>query len=176
MQAQMANINYDISKVKVISQQDFQEHLKIHQKHIDNFNNGKGDIPFEKAGAHLHKLFFENIRERRMDNTPMGKVADILETRYGTWDNFYKCYMDTVDKLQGSGWVFMNTAGYLNIIPNNRIVDKIAFVIDFWEHSYYPRYGSMRGVYAKEALSIINWDVVNQRILQANEKKKESRL
>ena len=95
MQAQPANISYDVSKVKVISTTDFQEHLSIHQKHIDNFNNGQGDIPFEKAGAHLHKLFFENIRERRVDNIPMGKVADILETRYGNWDNFYKCYMNT---------------------------------------------------------------------------------
>ena len=175
-QAQLANISYDVSKLKVFSQQDFQEHLKIHQRYVDNFNNSKGDIPFEKAGAYLHKLFFENIRERRMDNIPMGKVADILETRYGTADNFYKCYMDTVDRLQGSGWVFMNTAGYLNIIPNNRIVDNIAFVVDFWEHAYYPRYGSMKKMYANEALSIINWEVVNKRILQSNEKKKEKHL
>lgn len=175
-QAQMANITYDVSKVKVIPSTDFQEHLKIYQKHVENYNSGKGDIPFEKAGAHLHKLFFENIRESRLDNTPMGKVADILETRYGNSDNFYKCYMDTVDRLQGSGWVFMNTAGYLNIIPNNRIVDNIAFIIDFWEHAYYPRYSSMKKIYAKEALSIINWDVVNKRILQANEKKKEKHL
>ena len=176
MQAQPANISYDVSKVKVISTTDFQEHLSIHQRHIDNFNNGQGDIPFEKAGAHLHKLFFENIRERRIDNIPMGKVADILETRYGNWDNFYKCYMDTVQKLQGSGWVFMNNAGYLNIIPNNRIVDNIAFIIDFWEHSYYPRFGSMKNAYAKEMLTVINWDIVNKRILQANEKKKEKHL
>ena len=175
-QAQPANITYDVSKVKVMSTNDFQEHLKIHQKHIDNYNNGQGDIPFEKAGAHLHKLFFENIRERRVDNPVIGKAANILETRYGNESNFYKCYMDTVDKLQGSGWVFMNTSGYFNIIPNNRIVDNIALVIDFWEHAYYPRYGSMRGMYAKEILWSINWDVVNQRILQANEKKKEKFL
>lgn len=175
-QAQPANITYDVSKVKVMTTGEFQEHLKIHQKYIDNYNNGQGDIPFEKAGAYLHKLFFENIRERRVDNPVIGKAANILETRYGNESNFYKCYMDTVDKLQGSGWVFMNTSGYFNIIPNNRIVDNIALVIDFWEHAYYPRYGSMRGMYAKEILWSINWDVVNQRILQSNEKKKEKFL
>ena len=174
MQAKPANITYDISKLRPVATPDqFAMHLKIHQKHIDNFNNSEGDIPFEKAGAYLHKLFFENIRERRVDNQPLGKVAEILELRYGTWDNFYKTYQDTVNKLQGSGWVFMNTSGYLNIIPNNRIVDNIAFVIDFWEHAYYPQFGTLKAGYAKEMLHLINWEEVNHRILSSKDKKRE---
>lgn len=164
-------VSYDISKVKVFDPSNISEHLKIYSSHKEKYNNGTGDIPFEKAGMFLHELFFKNIREYRVDNKPLGKVADILETRYGSWKNFYSTYIDTVNKLQGSGWVFMNTSGYLNIIPNNRIVDNIAFVIDFWEHSYYFNYGSDREAYAREVLNIINWDEVNQRILASKDKK-----
>lgn len=176
MQAKPANITYDPSGFQIISVKSFQNHLNIHKEHIDNFNEGKGDIPFEKAGAYLHKLFFENIAPAKRGETIYGKVAEILSLRYGTMDNFMKTYMDTVAKLQGSGWVFMNTSGYLNIIPNNRIVDKIGFVIDFWEHAYYPEFGPDREAYAREIIHHINWDVVNQRILASKEKSKDKGL
>lgn len=175
MQAKPANITYDPSQFgPVIQMVNFHNHLTIHKGHIDNFNEGKGDIPFEKAGAYLHKLYFENIKpvpRNTGSNQIYGKAAEILELRYGTMDNFIKTYMDTVNKLQGSGWVFMNTSGYLNIIPNNRIVDKIGFIIDFWEHAYYPDYGPNREGYARDAIKLIDWNVVNKRILESKDKK-----
>ena len=174
---QLAKISYDISRLKpVISEQGFQTHMNVYKTYNNSFNNRSGDIPFNKAGDFLHKLYFENLREYRQDNLPMGKIADIIKLRYGDWDSFVLSYIMTVEKLQGSGWVFMNTAGYLNIIPNNRIVDNIAMIIDFWEHSYLPVYGDNRVAYAKEHLKIINWDVVNQRIFASQEKKKEKHL
>ena len=171
---QQPKIAYDISRLKpVISEQGFKIHMDIYNEHASNYTNRSGDIPFDKAGEFLHRLYFENIREFRQDNKPLGKVADIIQTRYGSWQNFLDTYIATVCKLQGSGWVFMNTSGYLNIIPNNRIVDNIAFVVDFWEHSYLPVYGSNRTTYAVQHLHLINWEVVNQRILEARDKKRE---
>jgi Fe-Mn family superoxide dismutase len=173
MQVKLPEINLNLSELNpVISELSFQKHLQICKNYVDDFNNQKGDIPFNKAGAHLHRLFFENLREFRVDNKPLGKSAQILELRYGSWDNFLKTYLETVDKLQGSGWVFMNTSGYLNIIPNNRIVDNIGFVIDFWEHSYYPDYGLKRTEYAKDILNLINWSKVNDRMLEQKVKNK----
>ena len=170
----LAKIGYDISRLKpVISEQGFQAHIDIYNDYVHNYNEGIGDIPFNKAGEFLHRLYFENIRGYRSDNLPLGKAGEIIKLRYGNWNNFETTYMQTVDKLQGSGWVFMNTAGYLNIIPNNRIVDNIAMIIDFWEHSYYPVYGPNREGYARTHLHIINWDEVNKRILSFQEKKKD---
>ena len=172
-----AKINYDIAKLApVVSTKSFQSHMKIYTQHESNYVNANEDIPFNKAGSFLHQLYFENIREVRQNNLPMGKCADIIQMRYGSWQNFVKTYLETVQKLQGSGWVFMNTSGYLNIIPNNRIVDHVAFVVDFFEHAYYLDYGSDRIKYAEDHLSIMNWDVVNQRILLSNEKKKAKHL
>ena len=172
MNLQLANIGYDISRLNpVITEKVFSGHIGIYKKYVDDYNNSEGDIPFNKAGAFLHKLYFENIRELRQQNTPLGKIDEIIQMRYGDLNNFTKTYLDTVNKLQGSGWVFMNTSGYLNIIPNNRIVDNIAMIIDFWEHAYYPQWGDNRERYAIEHLKLINWEVVNNRILESKNKK-----
>jgi Fe-Mn family superoxide dismutase len=171
---QLPKIDYDISQLKpVISEINFQTHIKINKTYVDDFNNKSGDIPFNKAGAYLHKLFFENIREHRPNNIPIGKSQQIIQIRYGSFENFLMTYMNTVDKLQGSGWVFMNTSGYLNIIPNNRIVDNIGFVIDFWEHAFYQDYGLDRKAYARDMLHLIDWSVVNERMLAAKSKKSD---
>lgn len=174
MNLKLNNISYDIGSLKpAISEKSFNINLEVYKTHLDNFQNASGDIPFDKAGAYLHKLYFEGLREYRATSTPLGKVAEVLELRYGSWDNFVKCYIDTVTKLQGSGWVFMNTSGYLNIIPNNRIVDNIAFVIDFFEHAYILDWGNDKRRYAMEQLKVINWEVVNQRIFDSKDKKQQ---
>ena len=172
---QLIDISYDVSKLTpAIGQQDFMVHLEVYKQQVNSYNKAQGDIPFNKAGAHLHGLYFENLRETRSNNRPISKSSHIIEMRYGSWDNFIQCYLDTVNKLQGSGWVFMNTAGYLNIIPNNRIVDNIAMIIDFWEHSYYLSYGNDRKSYAMNILNNINWEVVDMRILDSKKNKKHA--
>jgi len=158
---------FDITKLKpVVSVESFDMHYnKIYKKHVDDFNNDKGDFAFNKAGAFLHELYFENIREARANNAPSGKAEHIIKVRYGSFENFLKTLFEQAERLQGNGWLWMNTSGYVNIIPNHRIVDNIALVIDMWEHSFVPVFGSDREAYLKQHLSIINWEVVNNRIL-----------
>jgi superoxide dismutase len=168
-------VNYDISKLKpVINETGFNQHYNhIYKDFVDNFNGAEGDIPFNKAGAFLHELYFENIREARANNLPLGRVDNIIALRYGSFENFVRSLEDTTKRLQGSGWVFMNHAGYINIIPNNRIVDNIVLIIDCWEHAYVHAHGTDRSSYIKQHLSIINWDTVNRRIQEIADKKRE---
>ncbi|MCG7944789.1 MAG: hypothetical protein N0C84_00425 [Candidatus Thiodiazotropha taylori] len=172
----LVDINYDISGLKsVIDPQSFEMHYnKVYKNHISCYNESSNDIPFHKAGAYLHELYFENIRGARQDNYPTGKVAQIIIMRYGSFENFVKTCEEQITRLQGSGWIFMNSAGYINIIPNNRIVKDIALIIDFWEHAYLTKFGTDRISYFRNHLSIINWNVVNQRIIES--KKKDDKL
>lgn len=174
-QLELVPITYDISRLKpVISEKSFDLHYNtIYFNHVNDFNKGKGDIPFNKAGAHLHGLFFGNLREYRKDNTPTGRIAQIIATRYGTYENFVTTLLEQGSRIQGNGWLFMNNAGYINIIPNNRIVDNIAMIIDVWEHAYLFDFGNDKTQYLKQFLHLINWDVVNQRLVDIANKKKE---
>lgn len=161
-------VSYDISKLKpVINEYTFDLHYNhIYKKHVDNFNKGDGDIAFNKAGSVLHKLYFENIRETRQNNLPSGKVLSVIELRYGSFERFVQTLNDKAKNIQGNGWVFMNTSGYINLIPNNRIVDNVAMIIDCWEHAYIFSYGDNIEKYILNHINIINWEVVNSRILK----------
>ena len=161
-------VSYDIAGLKpVVSITGFDLHYhQIYKKYTEDFNEGVGDIAFNKAGAFLHDLYFGNIRPFRQDNRPIGKAEHIINLRYGSYERFVSTLIEQSSRLQGNGWVFMNCAGYVNIIPNNRIVENVALVIDLWEHSFLPNYGNDRNKYIEEHLSIINWDIVNKRMLE----------
>lgn len=166
-------VHFDISKLKpVISEVGFDLHYNgVYNNYIKNVNEGTGDIPYNRAGEFLHRLYFENIREYRTPNLPSGRVEYIINLRYGSFDNFVKTMQDQVERIQGNGWLFMNSAGYLNIIPNNRIVDNIVMIIDCWEHAYAFTHNIDRASYIKYHLGIIDWEVVNTRIEESKKKK-----
>lgn len=172
-QLEVVPVHYDIGGLKpVVNEIGFDLHYNgIYHKHVSDYNNKQGDFAFNKAGAFLHGLYFENIREYRKNNIPSGKVAQILSIRYGSFENFLRTLEDQSNRLQGNGWLFMNTAGYINIIPNNRIVDNVALVIDLWEHAFVPTHGVDRNKYISEHLGVIDWDVVNRRIEEQQNKK-----
>jgi superoxide dismutase len=159
---------YNISDLKpVINEVGFDQHFNtVYKGYIEDFNNSKGDIPFNKAGAYLHGRYFDNIREYREKNEPTGKVEHIIINRYGSYKNFQVTILDQATRLQGNGWLWMNHAGYVNIIPNNRIVNDIVLLIDLWEHAYVFTHGINKEQYLKTHMHIINWDAVNSRLVQ----------
>lgn len=163
---ELAPIRFDIAKLKpVMSAESFDLHYNhIYKKHVDRYNQGIGDFAYDKAGSFLHNLYFENIRELRSNNIPYGPSLNVIETRYGSYERYTSTLIDKATSLQGNGWVFMNTSGYLNIIPNNRIVDNVAMIIDCWEHAFIQSWGDRVDMYVKKHLDIINWELVNYRI------------
>lgn len=162
----------DISKLKpVISEIGFDIHYnKIYTQQVNDYNNADGDIAFNKAGAYLHDLYFSNIRGYRQNNVPTGKAEHVIIQRYGNLRNFVKTVEDQAMRLQGSGWIFMNHSGYINIIPNNRIVDNTVMVIDLWEHAYAYTFGHDKLAYVRSHFNIIDWDKVNERLNTKKEK------
>lgn len=164
---------HDVSKLNpCINEKNFAEHYNgVYDNHIDSYNHEKGDFAFHKAGIKLHELYFENIRTFKEANMPYGKSLELIQYRYGSWENFTTVLFDQAERLQGCGWIFMNHAGYINIIPNNRLVENIAMIIDLWEHAYFPTHGSDRNKYVKSHLGIINWDIVNARLLKGKTEK-----
>ena len=167
-------INLDVSKLKpCINEKTFSEHYNsVYDEHIEKFNQEKVDYAFHKAGIKLHELYFENIRSFKENNIAYGKSLELIQYRYGSWDNFVQTMYDQAERLQGSGWLFMNHAGYVNIIPNNRLVENVAMIIDLWEHAYFNTHGNDRNKYLKTHFGIINWDVVNARLLKGKSNEK----
>jgi len=132
--------------------------------YVNRFNKGKGDPKFNTAGAFLHNLFFPQLQEPSADNKPFGAVLSLMASKFGSFEKFQQAVKDTAMKIQGSGWVYMNTDGEIETIKNHQVRSNIALLIDWWEHAWALDYQSDKAKYLDNIWKIINWQIVNDRI------------
>jgi Fe-Mn family superoxide dismutase len=68
-------------------------------------------------------------------------------------------------KIQGSGWIYLSKNGEIRTIKNHQIKKDILLLIDWWEHAWALDYQSDKEKYINNLWKIINWDLINNRIL-----------
>ena len=135
-------------------------------KYSERYNAGEGDADFNYGGAVLHNIWFANLTPPRAANKPTGLSKSIIDQEYGDFDKFKTAVEKTAMGIQGSGWVYMDTAGKLHVIPNHEYKKsmKIALLIDWWEHAWALDYQQDKARYLANIWRIINWDVVDIRL------------
>jgi superoxide dismutase len=148
-----------------------EETIKYHYdglaaKYSERYNAGEGDADFNYGGAVLHNIWFSNLTPPRAANKPTGLSKSIIDQEYGDFDKFKAAVEKTAMGIQGSGWVYMDTAGKLHVIPNHEYKKsmKIALLIDWWEHAWALDYQQDKVKYLANIWRIINWDVVDIRL------------
>jgi superoxide dismutase len=68
--------------------------------------------------------------------------------------------------LQGSGWCYLSRAGDIRTLANQNYNKSIVLAVDLWEHSWTVGENKPdKARYIKNIWKIINWDVVNQRLV-----------
>ena len=83
-----------------------------------------------------------------------------------TFNNFRDEFEKVAMKIQGSGWVYLNKAGKIISFPNHsEMPNDIALLIDWWEHAWALDYQSDKKQYLKNIWNIINWNVVNAKLV-----------
>lgn len=130
--------------------------------YVDRYNKGEGDKIFNKSGAKLHNLFWENLQPVKESNTPTDKVKELIEKKFDTFSKFKEEFVDKSLSLQGSGWCYLSKSGTIKLIHNHKWEDDILFLWDLWEHNQNPfetRKESMKNIW-----KIINWEAINQRL------------
>ena len=139
---------------------------KLARAYVDRYNKKEGDDDFNYGGAVLHNIFFPQLKSPAVGNKPAGACLDLINKRWKTFDAFKEEVSKIAMGIQGSGWVYMDTAGEIKTIKNHeyRKGMKIALLIDWWEHSWFTDYGPDKAKYLKNIWRIINWDVVNIRL------------
>lgn len=130
---------------------------------------------FNNAGQVLnHALYFDQFRPIRMDAPalPEGKLAEAIDSTFGSFEEFTKKMSAASTGLFGSGWVWLaqNEKGELTIVqcPNagNPVTMGMRPLlgIDVWEHAYYVDYRNRRADHVAALWQIIDWDVVASRM------------
>lgn len=175
-------------------------HDKHHQTYITNANNALKDYPDlaakpvdellaninavpeairttvrNNAGGHSNHSFFWVIMGPNGGGAPTGKLAQAIDSAFGSFDQFKEKLNASGAARFGSGWAWLVAGqdGKLEIIStanqDSPIMDGLKPIlgVDVWEHSYYLKYQNRRPEYLKAWWNVVNWDAVAQNYQKA---------
>ena len=163
-------------------------HGKHHQAYVDNLNKAIAGTEHENkslaqlvaqagsisapvrnnGGGHWNHSFFWESLSPSGGGVPSGKLADAINTAFGSFDDFKTKFAAAGVGRFGSGWAWLIVKdGKLEIssTPNqdNPLMDvaevKGAPVlgVDVWEHAYYLKYQNKRPDYLAAIWNLIDW-------------------
>lgn len=123
---------------------------------------------FNNAAQIWNHTFYFNGFSPEGGGQPTGKLADMINEKFGDFDSFVKAFNDLGAATFGSGWVWLvqNKAGELELVntfnAGNPMTDGYTPLLtcDVWEHAYYVDTRNDRGAYLKNFWNIVNWDFV----------------
>lgn len=128
---------------------------------------------FNNAGQILnHNMYFLQFRAPRENNVPTGKIAELIDAQFGSFEAFRKEFAAKGAGLFGSGWVWLSADadGKLVITQEGNAGNPVTkglkplLTFDVWEHAYYIDYRNARPAYISAIWQIINWEEVNKRL------------
>jgi len=128
---------------------------------------------FNNAGQILnHNMYFSQFCSPQENNVPTGKIAELIDRQFGSFEAFKAEFEKKGATLFGSGWVWLSAdlEGQLYITQEINAGNPVTkgltplLTFDVWEHAYYLDYQNQRPAHLAALWQIINWDVVNDRI------------
>ena len=173
----------------VISKETLLFHHGKHLKaYVDNLNkllpgSGLENLPlaevvkksegaiFNNAGQVLnHVMYFEQFGNA--NHAPEGKIKELIDKTFGSFDAFKKEFEQKGATLFGSGWVWlsMDAEGKLVITQQKNAENPVTMgltpllTFDVWEHAYYLDYQNRRADYLAALWQIVDWKVVEKRL------------
>ncbi|GIP19661.1 superoxide dismutase [Paenibacillus montaniterrae] len=122
------------------------------------------------GGGHAnHSLFWETIGPNG-GGEPTGKLAEAINSKFGSFENFKAEFAKAATTRFGSGWAFLAVNnGEIEVysLPNqdSPIMEGKTPVLglDVWEHAYYLNYQNKRPDYIAAFWNVVNWDEVGKR-------------
>jgi len=157
---------------------------KHHQAYVNNLNNLIKGTEFENAGLEdiikkssggiynnsaqvWNHTFFWSSMKPNGGGAPSGALADAINNKWGSFDEFKKAFQASAVGNFGSGWTWLvkKADGSVDIVNMGAAGtplttgDKALLCIDVWEHAYYIDYRNLRPKFVEAFLNhLANWD------------------
>jgi superoxide dismutase, Fe-Mn family len=161
---------------------------KHHQTYVTNLNNLIKGTEFEtlsledivkKSAAGIYNnaaqvwnhTFLWNSMKPNGGGEPTGALADAINAKWGSFEEFKKAFQASAVGNFGSGWTWLvkKTDGSLDIVNTGAAGtplttdSKALLTVDVWEHAYYVDYRNARPKYVETFLaSLANWDFASK--------------
>lgn len=128
------------------------------------------------GGFYNHCLFWEVMSPNGGGN-PSGKLAEAIDSAFGSFENFKDEFSKAAATRFGSGWAWLCVKdGKLEVCSTPNQDNPLMGIgcsgtpilgLDVWEHAYYLNYQNRRPDYINAFFNVINWDVVADKYAAA---------
>lgn len=170
-------------------------HSKHHKAYIDNLNKALQGTELEKTdlldlfkniskysaairnngGGHFNHTMFWQVLSPKGGGQPKGKLAEAINKKFVSFDNFKNQFNEAAKTRFGSGWAWLSVDAkgelFVSSTPNqdNPLMDVVDLKgtpilgLDVWEHAYYLKFQNRRPDYIETFWNIVNWEEVEKR-------------
>lgn len=131
------------------------------------------------GGGHANHNFFWDILSPKGGGEPVGKLADVIKSQYGSFDAFKEAFAGVANNHFASGWAWLaakedGSLGMTSLPGHDSPIMKgdsgllecsctPIMVVDVWEHAYYLNYQNRRPDFVSAFWNIVDWEKVLAR-------------
>ncbi len=126
---------------------------------------------FNNAAQTWNHSFFWNCMAPHGGQNPVGKIAELINKKWGSFEKFKEGFTEKAVENFGSGWTWLVQGKNGIEIMNTHDADtpkahnlRALLTLDVWEHAYYIDYRNSRPDFINAFWNIVNWDFVNGNV------------
>lgn len=126
------------------------------------------------GGGHANHSLFWTIMSPNGGGNPEGKIAEAIESTFGSIESFKEKFSASAGSRFGSGWAWLVlNNGELEIMSTKNqdspLMDGKTPIlgIDVWEHAYYLKYQNKRPDYIDAWWNVVNWEKVEELFVES---------
>jgi len=171
---------FNIPKLKGISEKNIEEHLKLYAGYVKNINlileQENPRLGFEFNGMRNHEYYFAGLEN---GSTPLSTSDRLYKEIEATWDSFDKWLekFKTLATTRGVGWAMFYYDPLIKQLLNAWVDEhhlgqlngcKTILALDMWEHAFVADYlPSGKKQYIEDFFANLNWSVIEKNFAEA---------
>ncbi|MFY7992887.1 MAG: superoxide dismutase [Bacteriovoracaceae bacterium] len=127
---------------------------------------------FNNAAQNWNHTFYWHCLAPNGGGAPQGKLAEMINKKWGDFDKFKEEFTKSAIHNFGSGWTWLvaNKQNEIEIYNTSNAQTpmtaglKALLTLDIWEHAYYIDYRHGRPKYINAFWNLVNWNFVNKNL------------
>jgi Fe-Mn family superoxide dismutase len=133
--------------------------------------SSEGGIFNNAAQVWNHTFYWESLSPKG-GGLPKGKIAELINRDFGSFESFKEAFSKAAATLFGSGWAWLvlNQDDKLEITQESNAGNpltkeqKALLCCDVWEHAYYLDKQNKRPDYIEDFWKLVDWKAVEERL------------
>ena len=135
---------------------------------------GEGAKGFNLAAQIWNHNFYWKSMSPKGGNKPTGKIADLINESFGSFEKFQEQFSAAAGGHFGSGWAWLvrDDNNKLSIVQTHDAKNPLnqgltpVLTCDVWEHAFYIDYRNDKAAYVKAWWNLVNWEFANSNLKQ----------